>query len=74
MTAASDPNAANPSPQDLVCFRCDTPLEVGPVEASYLGQSFPVDLPRCPRCGFVFVSEELAYGRMLKVEQALEDK
>ena len=46
----------------------------GQVEASYLGQRFPVELPRCPSCGFVYVSEELALGKMLKVEQALEDK
>ncbi|CAH2603843.1 conserved protein of unknown function [Rhodovastum atsumiense] len=58
----------------LVCAQCDVPLVPGPVEASYLGQSFTVDLPRCPRCGFVYVSEELASGRMLNVEQALEDK
>ena len=59
---------------DLVCARCDKPLELRKVEASYLGQTFPVDLPHCPSCGFVYVSEELASGRMLKVEQALEDK
>ncbi|NLH81630.1 MAG: hypothetical protein GX458_12400 [Phyllobacteriaceae bacterium] len=58
----------------LVCLACDVPLEIGRVTASYLGQSFPVDLPRCPRCGFVWVSEEIASGKMLKVEQALEDK
>jgi hypothetical protein len=49
-------------------------LEIGKVEASYLGQRFPVELPRCPSCGFVYVAEDLALGRMLKVEQALEDK
>lgn len=59
---------------DFICARCDKPLEVRKVEASYLGQTFPVELPCCPICGFVYVSEELAYGRMLKVEQALEDK
>jgi hypothetical protein len=59
---------------EFVCLACDRPLEVGRVEASYLGQKFPVDLPRCPSCGFVYVSEELAGGKMLKVEQALEDK
>jgi hypothetical protein len=59
---------------DLVCAACDRPLEMGKVQASYLGQSFPVELPRCPSCGFVYVSEELALGKMLKVEQALEDK
>ena len=50
------------------------PLEMGKVEATYLGQRFPVELPRCPSCGFVYISEELALGKMLKVEQALEDK
>jgi len=59
---------------NLVCAACDRPLEMGKVEATYLGQRFPVELPRCPNCGFVYISEELALGRMLKVEQALEDK
>ena len=68
------PAAAPPAPADLVCAACDVALEPGKVEASYLGQSFPVDLPRCPNCGFVYVSEDLALGKMLKVEQALEDK
>ncbi|TBW36127.1 hypothetical protein EYW49_14875 [Siculibacillus lacustris] len=58
----------------LICAACDRPLVVGRVRASYLGQSFPVDLPRCPGCGFVYVSEDLAGGKMLAVEQALEDK
>jgi hypothetical protein len=58
----------------LVCAACDRPLVIGPVKASYLGQTFPVDLPHCPGCGFVYVSPDLADGRMLKVEQALEDK
>ena len=63
-----------PNLGELVCAACDRPLEMGRVVASYLGQSFPVELPRCPSCGFVYVSEELALGKMLKVEQALEDK
>lgn len=66
--------ADTPNVTDLICAACDVPLEMGKVEASYLGQTFPVELPRCPRCGFVYVSEELASGKMLKVEQALEDK
>lgn len=66
--------AAKLSSSSLVCVTCDVALESGRVEATYLGQTFPVELPRCPKCGFVYVSEELALGRMLKVEQALEDK
>jgi hypothetical protein len=58
----------------FMCMRCAVPLVVGSVEASYLDHAFPVDLPHCPVCGFVYISEELAMGRMLKVEQALEDK
>ena len=70
MTAAPDADKP-PGLADLVCGACDVPLEMGKVEAFYLGQSFPVELPRCPSCGLVYVSEELALGQ---VEQALEDK
>ena len=33
----------DPDASDLVCARCDRPLEMLKVEASYLGQTFPVD-------------------------------
>ena len=72
MTSPKD--QVTPQLDDLLCARCETPLQQGKVIASYMGQTFPVDLPICPTCGFVYISEELAYGRMLKVEQALEDK
>ena len=71
---ASTPNESPPVAANLICAACGLPLEIGKVEASYLGQRFPVELPRCPSCGFVYVAEDLALGRMLKVEQALEDK
>ncbi|MGQ9369443.1 DVU_1557 family redox protein [Azospirillum sp. ST 5-10] len=74
MMPAPDTSDGASAAADLVCLRCDVPLQVGPVAASYLGQTFPVALPRCPSCGFVYVDEALAGGRMLKVEQALEDK
>lgn len=74
MSMTGLPTTGGGDAADLVCFACGVPLEIGSVEASYLGQSFPVDLPRCPKCGFVYISEELASGKMLKVEQALEDK
>ncbi len=69
--------AGEPGPQDaaeLICAACNVPLGIGRVEATYLGRRFPVKLPRCPSCGFVYVSEELALGQMLKAEQVLEDK
>ncbi|NLE75080.1 MAG: DNA-binding protein [Actinobacteria bacterium] len=57
-----------------MCCRCSRPLEVGPVELTYLGNSFTLELPRCPDCGLYLIPEELATGRMAEVEQILEDK
>ena len=34
----------------------------------------PGEVPLCPVCGFVYVPEELAVGKVLAVEKALEDK
>lgn len=56
------------------CASCGTPLEPGIVEIAYLGSSFPVDLYCCPRCGIVFIPEELALTRMAEAERMLEDK
>jgi RNase P subunit RPR2 len=69
----NDKTAASTEPE-LMCAKCRKPLVLGKVKASYLGNSFEVELPRCPDCGFVYVSEALALGKMLQVEQALEDK
>lgn len=60
--------------ENLVCDKCGVPLEMGRVTLAYLGSSFPVTLPKCPDCGLVFIPEELALGKMLRVEKALEDK
>jgi hypothetical protein len=39
-----------------------------------MSSTFPVELPACPTCGFIYIPEELAIGRMLHVEKSLEDK
>ncbi|NHZ48462.1 DNA-binding protein [Desulfovibrio sp. XJ01] len=44
------------------------------VELTYLGSTFNVRLLTCPDCGQVLVDESLALGKMLEVEQLLEDK
>ena len=56
------------------CAKCNKPLAPGKVIASYLGSEFPIELWKCPECGKVLVPRELATGKMLQVEQALEDK
>ena len=59
---------------DLMCSKCNVNLEIGPVSLEYLGNGFPVELPKCPKCGMVFVPEELALGKMQHVETSLENK
>jgi len=56
------------------CLKCGIPLETGKVSVSYMGSSFKVDLLKCKKCGLVLITEELALGKMLEVEQILEDK
>jgi len=58
----------------IMCAKCGINLEIGRVTLSYMGSSFPVDLYRCPQCSLVFIPEDLATGKMDKVEKALEDK
>jgi hypothetical protein len=45
-----------------------------PVELTYLNSQFNVELPTCPKCGYVLIPEQLALGKMHQVEQLLEDK
>ena len=54
--------------------KCGVPLEMRKVEVSYMGSKYPVDLPRCPCCGLVFIPEQLALGKIAAVEKLLEDK
>lgn len=63
-----------PQAPSYICGKCKLALELGRVTASYLGSEFPVELWKCPGCGKVLVPESLATGKMLRVEQALEDK
>lgn len=56
------------------CGKCAVPLELRKVEVAYRGSKYPVELPRCPVCGTVFISEQLAVGKMAQIEKLLEDK
>jgi ribosomal protein L32 len=69
-------NSGYVQPEDLTwkCQRCNEYLIVGTVTVTYLGNQFTTELPKCPRCGMVLISETLALGKMAEVEQILEDK
>lgn len=60
--------------EGLICERCGVPLVTSEVKLSYLGNGFPVQLPKCPQCELVFIPKELVTGKMLQVEKSLEDK
>lgn len=63
-----------PEDMDWICESCGQTLIPGQAELNYLGNVFNVELPMCPQCGMVYVFEALALGRILEVEQLLEDK
>lgn len=60
--------------KDLVCSKCNVPLKLEKCKFRYLGFEFNSEVPRCPECGLVYLSEELVKDRMQKVEANLEDK
>ncbi|BFR48272.1 4Fe-4S dicluster domain-containing protein [Nitratidesulfovibrio sp. HK-II] len=62
-----------PASGNWTCACGGTPRPLS-VELTYLGSTFNVRLLTCPDCGQVLVDEALALGKMLEVEQLLEDK
>jgi len=60
--------------QEMICNLCDMELVTANVGFSYLGHSFRADVPKCPGCGQVYISEGLVKGRIAEVEMELEDK
>ena len=58
----------------LSCHKCGVPLVRSNAVFGYLDNAFPVELPVCPKGGFVYVPEDLAMGKVLSVEKVLEDK
>jgi ribosomal protein S27AE len=71
--AEKTPDAPGAS-ENLICGRCNVPLELIKTQFGYLGHTFHTNVPRCPKCGQVLIPEELAKGRMAEVETSLEDK
>ena len=57
-----------------VCAPCDLSLALATVKLTYLDETFAVDLPACPACQRVMVSEEQAVSKMALAERMLEDK
>lgn len=58
----------------MTCLKCQVAMEMKQKGFSYLGRVFHTDILTCPVCGQVYVSEDLAKGRMNEVETLMEDK
>jgi len=58
----------------IKCAQCDVYLIPKKTAFSYMGRSFTHEVPCCPKCGRVFITKELAEGKMAEVEEQLEDK
>ena len=58
----------------MICEKCGKELVMKKTKISYLGNDFEEELPRCPECGQVFISEETALGKMARVEEEFEEK
>ena len=56
------------------CAACEVALAMATVKLTYLDETFAVDLPACPSCQRVLISEENAVQKMALAEKMLEDK
>lgn len=59
---------------ELICCKCGIAMQQRKACFSYMGYSFNTELPCCPRCGQVYIDEDVAAGKMAEVEMALEEK
>ena len=64
----------NDSKTPWICDKCQVELILEKTNVLYMDANFEVELMKCPRCKMVYVDEDLARGKMLDVEKALEDK
>ena len=60
--------------EDITCTRCGVKMELSQADFTYLGHNFHTDVMRCPKCGEVYIPQELAEGKIADTETALEDK
>lgn len=58
----------------LICTKCNAPLILKKVTFEYINHTFYSDVPTCPKCGQVFLSEETVNNKVKEIEKLLEDK
>lgn len=58
----------------MECYKCGVELRMKKTVFQYLDHEMYHEVPCCPVCGQVFISQELANGKIATVEAQLEDK
>jgi predicted RNA-binding Zn-ribbon protein involved in translation (DUF1610 family) len=58
----------------LICLKCNIHLESMTTVFTYMGYSFNTSMPKCPKCGQVYIPESIVDTKMAEVELQLEDK
>ena len=67
-------NGVGAEPRIWKCARCSRELVPRKTTLTYMEYAVDHEVLTCPTCGKVYVSRELAEGRMAEFEQLLEDK
>ena len=60
--------------KEIICFKCNVPLEISKAKFAYLGRELHADVPKCPVCGQLYLPEKLVLEKITKVEKTVEDK
>ncbi len=58
----------------LKCGLCNVELVNKKVSFIYLDYKISEEVPCCPKCGQVYLSEEIVKSRVARLEQLLEEK
>lgn len=58
----------------MKCAKCNEELVKKKTKFRYLGHEFFDEIPRCPKCGQVYIDEKFVKGRIKKLEMTLEEK
>lgn len=60
--------------EELTCSKCNVPLISTKITLTYMNLDFYAELPACPHCGQVYISEEMVRSKIAEVEIQMEDK
>ena len=56
------------------CFKCKEQMVESDVSMTYLDTPGDVEGIKCPKCGVVYLLEEIVIEKVVKVEEMLESK